>query len=49
MKQTQTEWLRQAEENVEMWKQKEAWLNQFAESAKKEEEQREAQEKSSNP
>ena len=47
--QTQTEWLRQAEENVEMWKQKEAWLNQFAESAKKEEEQREAQEKSSNP
>ena len=32
-----------------MCKQKEAWLNQFAESAKKEEEQREAQEKSSNP
>ena len=38
------EWKKQAEANVEKWKQQQvAWLNQFAESAKKQEEQRKAQ------
>ena len=31
--QTQTEWLQQAEKNVEQWKREQAWLNQFTESA----------------
>lgn len=44
---SQAEWIRQAEANVEKWKQQQAWFNQFAESAKKQEEQRQAT--SSNP
>ena len=31
--QTQTEWLQQAEKNVEQWKREQAWMNQFTESA----------------
>ena len=38
-KQTQTEWLQQAEKNVEQWKRQQAWLNQFTESAKKQNEE----------
>ena len=49
MKQTQTEWLRQAEKNVEQWKRDQAWLNQFTESAQNQNEPREAQTKASNP
>ena len=43
--QTQTEWLQQAEKNVEQWKREQAWLNQFTESARKQQEQREAPKK----
>ena len=41
-KQTQTEWLQQAEKNVEKWKDQQEWLNQFAESTQKQKEQCEA-------
>ena len=40
-KQTQTEWLQQDVQNVEQWKREQAnkaWLNQFAESAQKQQE-----------
>ena len=43
------EWLQLAEKNVEQWKRNQVWLNQFAESAQKQHEQREAQTKPSNP
>ena len=41
-----TEWKQQAEANVEKWKQQQVtWMDQFAESTKKQEEQRKAQTK----
>ncbi|CAH3016336.1 unnamed protein product, partial [Porites evermanni] len=48
-KQTQTQWLQQAEKNVEKWKRQQEWLDQFAESTQKQNEQWEAQTKPSNP
>ena len=43
---SRAEWKKQAEANVEKWKQQQvAWLNKFAESAKKQEEQRNSQTK----
>ena len=43
---SRTEWKQQAEANVEKWKQQQlTWMDQFAESAKKQEEQRKAQTK----
>ena len=42
-KQTQTEWFQQAQQNVnDQWNRDQAWLNQFAESAKKQREERQA-------
>lgn len=40
------EWLQQAEQNVEKWKREQAWLNQFAESTRKQNERWEAKKKS---
>ena len=50
-KQTQTEWLQQAEQNVEQWQRDQAWLNQFTETIQKQNEQWEAKKKTkpSNP
>lgn len=51
-KQTQTEWLQQAEQNVNQWKREQsnkAWLNQFAETTKKQEQQWQAQKNQSLP
>ena len=39
------EWLQQAEQNVEKWKREQAWLNQFAESTRKQNERWEAKKK----
>ena len=39
------EWLQQAEQNVEKWKREQAWLNQFAESTRKQNERWEANKK----
>ena len=39
------EWLQQAEQNVEKWKREHAWLNQFAESSRKQNERWEANKK----
>ena len=47
-KQTQTEWLQQAKQNVEQWKCEQAnkaWLNQFAETTRKQEQQWQAKNK----
>ena len=51
-KQTQTEWLQQAEQNVSQWKREQsnkAWLNQFAETTKNQEQQWQAQKNQSLP
>ena len=44
----QTEWLEQAEQNVEKWKRQQAWLNQFAKTIRKQNKQLQTKQ-SSNP